>query len=142
MNDTKDLQNRLRGVTESVGMTAQGALTAAAADALEAQDKRIAELEDLAQGRLEQMESDRKQALRWRDELAARKWQTIETAPEPEVDTYGNCSMVLVNWKRKSRDESLPTIDVSNTLYLARNLDKATHWMPLPAAPGANHVQG
>lgn len=155
MNDTKDLQNRLR--TDVLWHQRRGNETIAkdceeAADALEAQGKRIAELEDdlqwvercanhhgqkahvtaeqalsfiqhyppikaitkaysdgkmpttldpyaeitalkaeltsakdLAQGRLEQMESDRKQALVWRDELAALREQ------EPVMVYEGRC---------------------------------------------------
>lgn len=63
------------------------------------------------------------------------EWQPIETAPKPEFDEFGNCQMVLVCWKREMRDESLPVIDVSNTVYLSVNKDKATHWMPLPPPP-------
>jgi hypothetical protein len=62
-------------------------------------------------------------------------WQSIETAPKPQTDIFGNASMVLVHWKRNSRDESLSCIDVSNTYYLAKNKEKATHWMPLPQPP-------
>lgn len=67
MNDTKDLVQKLRSRNVLTGD--HGNPLDEAADVLEAQDKRIAELEDLAQGRLEQMESDRKQALVWRDAL-------------------------------------------------------------------------
>ena len=66
MTDTKDLVARLR----MRGVFDPAHVDNAAADALEAQDKRIAGLEALAQGRLEQMEADRKQYLDLKAELA------------------------------------------------------------------------
>lgn len=64
------------------------------------------------------------------------QWLPIETAPEPEVNALGEASMVIVHWKRETRDWSLPVIDVSNTVYLNRHKHQATHWMPLPQPPG------
>ncbi len=113
MNDTvKDLAHRLRKgwipkakrwggdihaefSSGEVDVDATDAMCNEAADALEAQERRIAELEDLAQGRLEQMESDRKQALKWRDELAAlqeQKGNEVFQAlidPENQPNQYG-----------------------------------------------------
>mgnify|MGYP000476318908 CR=1 FL=1 len=62
MNDVRARlreQVNIRGLASPFGRMANDAL-----DLIVEQDKRIAELEDLAKGRLEQMESDRKQALK------------------------------------------------------------------------------
>ena len=87
MTDTKDLVARLR----MRGVFDPAHVDNAAADALEAQDKRIAGLEALAQGRLEQMEADRKQALVWRDENAALKAEiSALRAQKPVAFSRGN----------------------------------------------------
>jgi hypothetical protein len=64
------------------------------------------------------------------------EWISVaDWLPFPDLDESGNTPMVLVKWRRDSRAENLTDIDVSNVVYLARNVAAATHWMLLPAAP-------
>lgn len=69
---------------------------------------------------------------------ASQGWISVQDRlPKIKMDADGNYNFVLVKWRRDSRCDNIPDIDVCNTVYLNQNSDLATHWMPLPAAPVA-----
>lgn len=66
----------------------------------------------------------------------AAGWISVaDRLPWPTPLPDGSTPFVLVKWKRESRADNLPDIDVSNVVYLARNAANALYWMPIPAAP-------
>lgn len=69
-------------------------------------------------------------------EMVKPKWISVKDwLPEPEIDEEGNCSVVLVRWKREYCPDIASVYQTCNTEYLKRHPDKFTHWMPLPEPP-------
>lgn len=73
----------------------------------------------------------------------AEGWISVdERLPSPAILTGGVTPIVLAAWKRGVIADNLCQVGTSNTVFLARNKDKFTHWMPIPPLPAQSQPAG